>query len=89
MLKYSEGFPKKAQTFLFFEITKKDEFLKKLKDVIPFITTAEKVQSEMKDIKAHRDNGEQGLLTLKQANIAFSAKGLNMVCMVIQFKNYY
>ncbi|KIJ46849.1 hypothetical protein M422DRAFT_226547 [Sphaerobolus stellatus SS14] len=71
-----EGFPKRFESFLFFQITNATLFRQKLKAVIPFITNTTKVLADTKAINEHKNNGGKGLLKLSHANIAFSAKGL-------------
>jgi len=76
---FSEGLPKKTQTFLFFDITKATQFRLQLKAVIPFISTTKQVLDDLKAIQQHKQQGGKGLLTLTHTNIAFSAKGLKVV----------
>jgi len=71
-----QGLPKRFQTFVFFQIADATKFKKQFKAVIPFITTTQQVLDAEKAIADHKASGGIGLLTLAQANISFSAKGL-------------
>jgi hypothetical protein len=79
MFQYSQGLPKKFETFLFFFITNPSQFRDRLEDVIPLITTTTQVLADHKAIDEHKAGGGQGHLKIVGMNIAFSQKGLTAV----------
>jgi hypothetical protein len=76
------GFPKKAETFYFFEFD--DGFLESLSRVIPYITSFEQVLAERQRIK-HSSQ----IVPVRFVNIAFSAKGLKKVCFNLVYGSFY
>ncbi|RYP39148.1 hypothetical protein DL767_002328 [Monosporascus sp. MG133] len=69
------GFPKKAESFFFFEIKNVETFRRALHFLVPLIATGESVSSEKETIRQQRQSSS-GLLPVVFLNIAFSAKGL-------------
>lgn len=75
------GFPKKAESFYFFEISHDVEaFRARLHNLVPLITSSEAVKTGRQDITKHRQNQPAQLLPMAFTNISFSSKGLNKVC---------
>ncbi|RYP13153.1 hypothetical protein DL765_007028 [Monosporascus sp. GIB2] len=69
------GFPKKAESFFFFEIENVEAFRRELHKLVPLIATSESVSSDKEAIRQQRQSCSS-LLPVAFLNIAFSAKGL-------------
>lgn len=81
---HSIGFPKKSETFYFFEIKNDIQaFRAGLLNLVPLITSSEEVKSGRQQIINHRRNHPQ-LLPIAYTNIAFSSRGLKKVCMTLK-----
>ena len=76
---YREGLPKKFQSFYFFDITNPTEFRKRLRNIIPLITTTTQALADTAAIQNHKSKGNKSLLKIVGTNIAFSQAGLNAV----------
>lgn len=77
---FSEGLPKKVESFVFYFITDPGQFRARLKSIIPLITTTTQAKNDRIDIENHKHSGRKDLLVKFGTNIAFSQKGLNAVC---------
>lgn len=76
--------PKKAETFLFFRITKPREFKNHMSGLIPLLTTADDAFKMRQDIYHKKAAGTlKGLIQLSAINVAFSATGLKKVSPVL------
>ena len=73
------GLPKKAEAFFFFDIKHIEPFRAHLLELIPLISTLDKVSSDRQKISEHRKSSSEPL-PLSFINIAFSSKGLKKVC---------
>ncbi len=72
--------PKKAERFVFFRITKVQEFKKSLPTIANFLTTSHSALKTRNDIYKLKAEGKlKGLINLVSLNIAFSANGLAKV----------
>lgn len=72
--------PKKAERFVFFRITKVQEFKKSLPTIANFLTTSHSALKTRNDIYKLKAEGKlKGLINLVSVNIAFSANGLAKV----------
>jgi len=69
------GFPKKTETFVFFEIEHANDFRTHLINLVPCIASAADVNRARDDIDKHKKKSG-GLLPLAFLNIAFSSRGL-------------
>jgi hypothetical protein len=80
--------PKKAETFLFFRITRPEEFKGHLAQLAPLLTTAQDAQRMREDIYKKKEAGTlKGLVKLSAINVAFSARGLAKVKLTTLLRN--
>lgn len=86
ILSRSKGLPKKAETFLFFQIddAKVQEFRSQLANLIPLITTAAQALDDQKKILQSKHDAAHKkvaypLLKLSGVNVAFTHSGLRKV----------
>lgn len=80
----SPGFPKKTETFLFFEIGDNavSNFKSSLAKLLPQITTAQNTVDDRHEIKQHKRH-HRTLLAKCGTNIAFTTRGLQKVKMCL------
>lgn len=80
------GLSKKAETFLFFNITDVPKFRVQLKNLIPHITTAKKAMTDKAAIKDFKKTNNC-LMKVKGMNIGFSRFGIQKVeCIPLERK---
>ncbi|EJC98213.1 Dyp-type peroxidase [Fomitiporia mediterranea MF3/22] len=70
------GLPKRAETFIFFNIANVANFKKSLQQFIPAVTTTTQVQQLRKEIADHKLTGSPDLLQIQCMNFALSRRGM-------------
>jgi hypothetical protein len=73
------GFPKKTETYFFFQVTNVKNFRSQLVKFAASVKTAAQVLKDRQDIDDRKKKGDKTLIPMSGINIAFSHKGLAKV----------